>query len=82
MEATTATRHPYADNGSRVRRARRAIGLTQEEFATKLGLNRRSIIRIENGISLPSPPTRDKIVELTGTDERIDVYDGGRWRDD
>lgn len=80
--ATPAHRYPYQENGSRLRKARRLTGLSQENFALKLGITRRHLIRLENGANLPSPPTRDRIVELTGTTERIDVYDGGQYRDD
>jgi transcriptional regulator with XRE-family HTH domain len=74
--------HPYRENGRKIRRARRLTGLSQQDFAVELGSSRRHLIRLENGQHLPSPPTRDRIVDLTGTTEPIDAYVGGQWAED
>lgn len=40
--------------GQRIKKVRKELGLTQEEFANKLGLHRNTIKKYENGESIPS----------------------------
>lgn len=41
------------DDGNALRQIRKALGITQEDFALILGANRNSIIRWENGQTVP-----------------------------
>jgi transcriptional regulator with XRE-family HTH domain len=50
--------------GKLIRELRQAMGLTQEQFAAKLGVTFPTIDRWENGRSQPSPLARDKIFGL------------------
>ena len=55
--------------GEKFRAERDRLGLTQQELADQLGLNRRMITRYENGLSFPR--TREaykRIAELFGVD--------------
>jgi transcriptional regulator with XRE-family HTH domain len=61
METPTQSRVPFADNGARIRRARKRKGLSQENLALTVGTSRRHMIRLENGQHLPSGPLRDGI---------------------
>jgi transcriptional regulator with XRE-family HTH domain len=61
METPTQSRVPFADNGARIRRARKRKGLSQENLAVTVGTSRRHMIRLENGQHLPSRRLRDGI---------------------
>lgn len=50
--------------GKLVRELRQEIGLTQEQFAAKLGVTYPTINRWENGRSTPSPLAFQKIEEM------------------
>ena len=71
--------HPFKGNGQRIRRARERVAspknqdrpISQEDFAPLVPVSRRHLIRLENGEYLPDKPVRDRIVEITGTDEQI-----------
>ena len=63
--ATTTMR----DTSGYVKRARAKLRLTQAEFAEALGLERRSVVRYENGGPLPLQ-TRLAIMQLVGSKER------------
>src|SRR6266498_3317935 len=77
------TEHRYHENGERIRRARERIPsprdggrpISQEDFAPILGASRRHLIRLENGEQRPSGSLRDRIVEITGTEEQIEADD-------
>ena len=62
---------PFAENGARIRRARQSTGLSQENFAPKVGVSRRELIRLEKGTHKPRKDLHDRIVEVTGTEEPI-----------
>jgi transcriptional regulator with XRE-family HTH domain len=47
-----------------IRKLRTALGLTQEQFAAKIGVTFSTINRWENGKGKPSPLARCKIEEL------------------
>lgn len=65
---TTTKAHRFAVNGSRIRRARRRAGISQEGLALKVGTTRRHMIRLENGEHLPSTPLRNRIAAEVGVD--------------
>jgi transcriptional regulator with XRE-family HTH domain len=70
---TTATtkrrkqRPPYQILGLKVRRAREQTGLSQENFAPRVGTTRRHLIRIEGGHHKPGGALLDRIATETGT---------------
>lgn len=64
--ATTKPAHRYAENGKRIRRARKLTGLSQFNFGLEIGVTRRQMIRLENGEHLPSRPVRDRIEKRAG----------------
>ena len=53
-----------ADIPRLIRNLREQIGLTQEKFATKLGVTLPTINRWENGRAKPSPLAMQKVEEL------------------
>jgi transcriptional regulator with XRE-family HTH domain len=76
------------ENGARIKRARERLQsnrpaanhradrpISQEDFAPLVSTTRRHLIRLENGEHLPSAELRDRIVETTGTEERIESSD-------
>lgn len=65
-ETRTRQPHPFAENGARIRSARRRSGKSQEGLAAEVGTTRRHMIRLENGEHLPSGELRDRIAEHTG----------------
>lgn len=78
----------HTENGAKIRRARELVRssrfavnhrpdrpISQQDFAAVLGISRRHQIRLENGEHLPSGELRDRIVALTGTEERIESED-------
>lgn len=74
---TTDTPAKYADNGSRIRRARKRTGQSQENFALAIGITRRHMIRLENGEHLPSKALVARIAEATDTPETdYESFDG------
>lgn len=51
--------------GNRIKKERKLIGLTQEELATKLGLNNKSsVCQYENGDTLPGDEIKIKLINL------------------
>lgn len=83
VSTTEITQHPFRDNGQKIRRARERVPsprdagrpISQEDFAPVLGTSRRHVIRLENGEQRPSGQLRDRIVAVTGTEERIESDD-------
>ena len=71
MAAPADTRR-FSANGQRIRQARHLTGLSQENFAPRIGTTRRHLIKLENGEHRPRRQLRDRIVEITGTEEQID----------
>lgn len=65
----------FRENGRKIRAARQLTGLSQENFAPLIGTGRRHMIKLENGEHRPSGRLRDRIVEVTGTEERIESSD-------
>lgn len=67
----------FADNGARIRKAREAMRpyCSQERFAPLIGTSRRHLMRLEGGYHLPRKGMRDRIVDVTGTDEQIKAAD-------
>ena len=60
METRKATRSgPHAQNGLVIWRARKRKGLTQVELAEAAEIGRIQMIKLENGMHLPSERTRD-----------------------
>jgi transcriptional regulator with XRE-family HTH domain len=67
METRRATRSgPHAANGLVIWRARRRGGATQEVLARESGISRIQIIKLENGMHLPRPDTRDRMEAFLG----------------
>ena len=67
METRKATRSgPHAQNGLVIWRARRRKGMTQVELAAAAGVSRIQMIKLENGMHLPRPKTRDRIESALG----------------
>lgn len=60
--------HRFAVNGSRIRRARRKAGISQETLALNVGTTRRHMIRLENGEHLPSTALRNRIAAEVGVE--------------
>jgi transcriptional regulator with XRE-family HTH domain len=50
----------------RIRAARRAQGLTQEQLAAQVGSSRHSVVRWESGASEPEPKHREGLAEVLG----------------
>lgn len=50
--------------GKLIRELRQEIGLTQEQFAAKLGVTFPTVNRWENGRSRPSPLAMEKVISL------------------
>jgi putative transcriptional regulator len=51
---------------NRLRELRDARGWTQAELAARVGVSRKTINTIENGVFVPSTPTALKIAEALG----------------
>jgi len=83
VSTAPVTEHRYHENGEKIRRARERVPsprdggrpISQEDFAPILGASRRHLIRLENGEQRPSGSLRDRIVEITGTEEQIEADD-------
>jgi transcriptional regulator with XRE-family HTH domain len=56
--------------GTRLRELRRAAGLTQTQLATKAGLGRSAIARLEAGVHIPSWDTVQALARALGVDCR------------
>lgn len=55
--------------GEKLRQARRKAGLTQEELAARVGLQRRAVLQYENGHNYPrSHETYEKLANALGMD--------------
>ena len=50
--------------GSKIKSLRKSLNLSQEEFAEKIGLERDTISKIENGKRFPSCKTLEKIAQV------------------
>ena len=53
-------------NGTLLREARRDAGLTQAQAAERVGVNRNSVVRYENGASRPLPKILGRLSEIYG----------------
>lgn len=51
-------------NGEKIKRLRETLGLTQAAFALRLGVDRRSVVRWENGKAKPHPVWVERMREL------------------
>lgn len=58
-------------NGARIREIRKAKGLTQEEFAGKLGVTGAYISKLENGKATPSPALM-RLIDFTNEGNRTE----------
>jgi transcriptional regulator with XRE-family HTH domain len=55
--------------GQRIRDARKAAGLSQEQFVEAIGIPRRTVSRWENGTNLPDEDNRPKVSKLLNVPE-------------
>ena len=65
------TREPqnhHHEAGAKLKRLRQATHLSQENFAVRLGITRRHLIRLENGEHRPSKTLAAKIEGACGGD--------------
>ena len=61
--STTGMKHEDLEGiGSRIRKIRKAKGMTQEEFAQKIGVHKNSLFNAETGKSIPSKEFVNKLV--------------------
>ena len=74
MPTQTLTRHA-PERGHPVAAARKRKGLTQQQLADALGVNRVSIARIEAGTQSPSMATALRLSEVLG--ESVDALFAG-----
>lgn len=58
----------YPESGGAYRKARLEAGISQEALAAAVEVNRRHIIRIENGENRPRADLRDRIARELGVD--------------
>jgi len=58
----------YPESGAVYKRVRLESGLSQEALARAAEVNRRHIIRIENGENRPFPKLRDRIASILNVD--------------
>ena len=58
------TKHKSSDVSQMIRKLRATLGLTQVQFAAKLGVTWSTVNRWENGRGKPSPLARQHIEEL------------------
>lgn len=62
------SRSKYAELlGKNVTRWRKSLGLTQEQVASRLGVEPETISRFERGVTLPSLPTLASLAQILGT---------------
>ena len=57
----------YALIGERIRKSRKEVNMTQEEFAEFCGISRLSVLRYENGSSTPNRAAAEKIAKACNT---------------
>ena len=55
---------PHGEFGKRLQAARAKLGLTQEQFAARVGVTWSTVSRWENGRGQPSPLAMGRIAEL------------------
>lgn len=53
--------------GDKIKQLRKSLGLTQEQFAEKAGIDNKHLSKIENGLHLPSYKTIKKISDVFET---------------
>ncbi|MBN2980156.1 helix-turn-helix domain-containing protein [Cohnella algarum] len=53
--------------GSRIKKLRKERGLTQDDIGRHLGMGRSNVGHIENGRTIPTSETLDKIANILGT---------------
>ncbi len=58
--------------GERIREARTAKGLTQEQLAQVTGINQANISRLENGTANPSLRTLKRLAEGMGMELKLE----------
>ena len=56
-----------AELGTRLREARTAAGLTQAQLAEAIGVSRKTINTVENGVFVPSTTLALKLARALGT---------------
>lgn len=66
----------FYELGNRLRIARRAIGLTQQEFAKEIGYNSKTVSNWECGDCAPKGKALEKISLVTGYDVRFFTHGG------
>ena len=89
-EASAAEREALSEElGPKVRRARRAKGLTQEQTSEELGVSTEFYARVERGKALPSVPTFDRMIDVLDVEADIllgifgpDGLEKGHWPTD
>lgn len=62
---------PHAENGRRIREARKQRKLSQTLLGDAAGVTYRQIIRYENGEHLPSGDVRDRLADALGLDPAL-----------
>lgn len=67
MAKAKLTPRPYAVLGRKIRKARETLGISQENFAPKVGTTRRHLIRIEAGKHRPGDHLLSAVARETGT---------------
>lgn len=81
MTSLPVTQRPFQQNGAKIKRARESVPsprdsrrpISHQDFAPKVGCTPRHLIRLEKGEQRPSPELRNRIVEVTGTEEQIEA---------
>jgi transcriptional regulator with XRE-family HTH domain len=77
--ADSHSRHPVP-LADRIALVRLRLGLSQPQFATRIGLHRNSVMRYERGQTTPRTATLRRIARATGlTVEQLVDGDGTRW---
>ena len=56
-----------AELGNRIREARDARGLTQAELAERIGVSRKTVNTVENGVFIPSTVVALKLARALGS---------------
>lgn len=56
----------FAENGTRIFRARRLKGYTQMQVCDLAGVSHRQYVRLENGEHLPGAALRDRLADVLG----------------
>lgn len=57
--------------GDLIKECRKVAGMSQRDLATRSGLGRANLSKIENGLTIPGTDTFDKLIDCCGFDIRI-----------